>query len=112
MDQTSAIANIFVACFPKSGSTYVTTLLSELTGFPIVPAVQFFGQNEQDLFEPALQPFRGRSTVTQQHVKGTNNNLRLMKEYGIRPVVLVRDIFDVLLSLHDHFEREGIHTPV
>ncbi|MGE0824080.1 MAG: sulfotransferase domain-containing protein [Candidatus Binatia bacterium] len=107
-----AYTNIFVACFPKSGSTYICTLLSEVTGFPHVPVVQFYGQNEQDLFEPALQQVRGTSSVTQQHVKGTNNNVRLLKTYNLRPVVLVRNIFDVVVSLHDHFMREDTLTPV
>jgi SAM-dependent methyltransferase len=104
--------NIVVACFPKAGSTYVSMLLSEITGFPHMPAVQFYGQNEQDLFEPALQRFPLTNSVTQQHVKGTRTNIQLMKNYHIRPVILVRNIFDVVLSLHDHFVREDTLTPV
>lgn len=110
-DATASVTNIFIACFPKSGSTYLRKLLCELTGYPHVPAVQFYGHNEQDLFQPALRKFGTQNTVTQQHVKGTRNNVELMKTYGIRPIVLVRNIYDVVLSLHDHFEREGPYTP-
>jgi len=35
-----------------------------------------------------------------------------MQRYGIRPIVLVRDVLDALVSLHDHFERESTETPV
>jgi SAM-dependent methyltransferase len=35
-----------------------------------------------------------------------------MKEYKLRPVVLVRNIFDVVRSLQDHFVREDTLTPV
>jgi len=103
--------NIFIVCMPKSGSTYLRVLLSEITGFPRVSAVQFYGHNEQDIFELALRQFDGASSITQQHVKGTENNVMLMKKYGIKPVVLVRNIFDILLSLHDHIEREDHRAP-
>ncbi len=52
-----------------------------------------------------LRCLRERAVV-QQHVKGTQDNVRLMKEYAIRPIVNVRNIFDVILSLQDHWERE------
>lgn len=98
--------NILVACFPKSGSTYLCGLLAEITKFPQLGLVQFYGQNEQDLFEPALKVLRTTDSVTQQHVKATNFNVQLMQKYGLRPVVLVRNIFDVIVSVHDHIERE------
>jgi hypothetical protein len=104
--------NIFIACFPKSGSTHVSEVLRRATGLPLIGAVQFYGHNEQDLYEPALRVLATTSSVTQQHVKGTGVNVELMLRYGIRPVVLLRDVFDALVSLHDHFEREGTATPV
>lgn len=102
----SGRTNILVACFPKSGSTYLCGLLAEITKFPQLGLVQFYGQNEQDLFEPAVKVLRTTDSVTQQHVKATNFNVQLMQQYGLRPVVLVRNIFDVILSVHDHYERE------
>ncbi|MEC4684614.1 MAG: sulfotransferase domain-containing protein [Nitrospirota bacterium] len=104
--RTSSSANVFIACFPKSGSTYLTTLLSEITGFQSRMAVQFCGHNEQDIFETPLRYLSLRNSITQQHVKGTNNNVKLLKKYNIKPVILVRNIFDVVLSLHNHIERE------
>lgn len=109
--KTSPSTNIFVACFPKSGSTYLTTLLSEITGFRLRWVAQFAGHNEQDIFEPALRYLCLTNSVTQQHVKGTCNNVRLLKEYNIKPVILVRNIFDVVLSMHDHIEREDHRGP-
>jgi len=106
------VVNILLSCFPKSGSSHVADVLSRVTGFPKIGAVQFYGQNEQDLYEPALRVLATTSSVTQQHVKGTNVNVDLMQRYGIRPVILVRNVFDALVSLHDHFERENFDTPV
>ena len=99
------MTNIFVACFPKSGSSYLVNVLKNVTRFEYRDVVQFFGHEEQDIYEEKLKPFRTLNTVTRQHVKGTKNNLDLMKKYGIRPVVSTRNIFDVLLSLYDHIEN-------
>lgn len=103
---------ILVSAFPKSGSTYLTRLLSEVTGYPRGHFVQFYGHNEQDLCEFRLMNSLGGKHVIHQHVKGTNNNILLMKKYNIKPVVLVRNIFDVLYSLRDHIKNEDHKTPI
>ncbi|MHC5060121.1 MAG: sulfotransferase domain-containing protein [Planctomycetota bacterium] len=99
------MTNIFVTCFQKSGSSFLANVLQKVTRFEYRDVVQFFGHEEQDLYEEKLKPFRTLNTVTRQHVKGTKNNLDLMRKYGIRPVVSTRNIFDVLLSLYDHIEN-------
>jgi len=104
-------SNIFLACMPESGSTYLRTILSEITGFPRMSAVQFYGHNEQDIFELVLRHMKQFNSVTQQHVKGTDNNIMLMKKYNIKPVITLRNIFDVVLSVYDHIEREDHRGP-
>jgi len=99
--------NLFIACFPKSGSSYLRTLLCNITGFKRATPVQFFGHNEQDLFEKKVKELYGKCSVAQQHVKGTNNNVRLFKKYKIKPIILVRNIFDIVLSLGDHIDKGG-----
>ena len=107
----SNTTNIFISCFPKSGSTYLTKLLSELTGFPLLPAVQFFQQNEQDIYQPALRYLCLSNSVTQQHMKGTTNNLSLLHKYNVSPVILTRNIYDVLISYYDHLHNESHKVP-
>jgi hypothetical protein len=104
--------HILVACFWKSGSTYLSTLLGEITGFRPSPLVQFWGNNEQDIFEDKLKEVSHLDTITHQHVKGTENNIRLIREYGLKPLVLTRDISDVVLSMHDHIAGEDHRGPV
>ena len=41
--------HILIACFPKSGSTYLSLVLQELTGFPDWYGAEPGDQNEQDL---------------------------------------------------------------
>jgi hypothetical protein len=96
--------HIFVACFQKSGSSYLTELLSEITGFPSRALLDAYGHNEQDVHAHALEDVEGQDTVTQQHARGTTNNVKLLQRFRIKPVVLVRDIFDVTVSLYDHIE--------
>jgi len=103
---------MFLAAFPKSGSTYISNLLSRLTGYPLQTAVQFFVHNEQDIFEVRLQALIGLNAVIQQHAKGTLNNINLLKKYRIKPIFLVRNIYDVIVSLSDHTEKEDNKYPM
>jgi hypothetical protein len=109
--------NIFIACMPKSGSTYLSTLLTEATSFEKVPAIQIhngvhYWYNEQDIYEGQLEKIAAIDSVTQQHTKGTENNVALMLKYKIRPVVLVRNVYDMLMSHYDHIEHDDHRQPV
>ena len=101
---------LFIACFPKSGSTFLARLLSLATGFPTRDVLVSFGQRDQDICEHKLRRLT-RPVVVQQHVKATDHNVELMHKYGIRPIVLVRNIFDVTVSLDDHLRREDHRMP-
>jgi len=98
-------AHIFVACFPKSGSTFLSKALQGLTGYPEYSSVEEYGHNEQDISRRKLGRAR-RLSVIQQHTKGTKSNLNILREFGMRPIVHVRNLFDVVISLHDHFYGE------
>ncbi len=98
--------HILIACFPKSGSTYLSSVLQELTGYPEWYAAEPGEQKEQDLSERRLHRPR-RPSVIQQHLKATQANLELMLWYRMRPIVQTRNLFDVVASLHDHFQVHG-----
>ena len=102
---------LFVTCFPKSGSTFLVSALAESTGY----MRQFLGYdhlNEQDLYLPSLIDAYNMNIVCHQHTRATAPNLALISEFGLQPIVLVRNIFDCLVSLRDHLERESLRTPV
>jgi hypothetical protein len=103
--------HFLIACFQKSGSTYLVNIVNIITGFRLVKLVDKYGNNEQDLYQNQLRSKNPIDYICQQHVKGTENNIRLIKKYGIYPVVHVRNIQDVVFSLRDHFEREDHKTP-
>ena len=51
-------------------------------------------------------------TISQHHLRATGSNLQLIAAAGIKVIVLVRDLADSLVSLRDHFIKEGPHAPV
>ncbi len=46
-------------------------------------------------------------TVTQQHMRGSDPNLRLLEAFGLTPIVLVRSLPDIVVSLFDHLSRHS-----
>jgi tetratricopeptide (TPR) repeat protein len=102
--------HIFLACVPKSASTFLKDLLVNLTGYRDLFAVYAAGQTEHEIYLPTLRAFAHLDTVTQQHCRASDANIHLMQGFGIRPVVLVRDIFDSVMSLLDFYNKGAFRT--
>lgn len=102
--------HLFIACVPKSASTFLKNLLLNLTGYRDLFAVYAAGQNEHELYLPTLREFANVDTVTQQHCRASDANVHLMQAFGIRPVVLVRNIFDSVMSLVDFYNKGAFRT--
>ena len=97
--------HVFIACMPKSGSTFLKLAMSALTGWPDTFLAYAFLQNEEELYLPFLRKVARDDTVTQQHLRATVPNLQTMRAFRIRPVVLVRNLFDVVVSYADFFDN-------
>jgi hypothetical protein len=98
---------IYVTSIPKSGSTFLANALSEVTGYPLVRLCFGFERHEQDLYLPRLVDACRRNTVTRHHMRATKFNTALLKEFNIKPVILTRNLFDVVPSLRDQLFSEG-----
>ena len=96
--------HIFIACMPKSGSTFLKHVLCTLTAWREASLTYAFLQNEEELYLPHLRSVARMDTVSQQHCRATIPNVQMMQAFGIRPVVLVRDLFDVVVSYSDFFD--------
>lgn len=96
--------HIFVACVPKSGSTFLKNVLLKITGYRDAFVAYTPAQFEQDLYLPAVVNTAHADTVTQQHARATDANIQLMQAFEIRPVVLVRNVFDAVISLLDFYD--------
>lgn len=103
--------SILVACMPKSGSTFLSTVLKDLTGFTNGPFVYRYSQNEQDLYLPSLVESYTKNTVTQQHLRATIPNKNLLQLFEIKPVILTRNLFDIVVSYYDHLHNGSIEVP-
>ena len=95
--------HIFIACVPKSGSTFLKNVLLKLTGYRDAFVAYTPAQFEQDLYLPGVINVARADTVTQQHSRASDANVQLMQAFEIRPVVLVRNIFDAVISLLDFY---------
>jgi tetratricopeptide (TPR) repeat protein len=97
--------HLFIACVPKSASTFLKNLLLSLTGYRDMFSVYAAGQSEHELYLPILLENAHFDTVTQQHCRASDANVHLMQAFGIRPVVLVRNVFDSVMSLLDFYNK-------
>ena len=102
--------HIFIACVPKSASTFLKNLLVNVTGYRDLFTVYAAGQSEHEIYLPTLRESAHLDTVTQQHCRASDANVHLMQGFGIRPVVLVRNIFDSVISLLDFYDKGAFQT--
>jgi len=108
---TSTKNHIFITCFPKSGSTYITKKLRDVTGYEDGKYVYYYLRNERELSKCRFIDNMSRHTVSQHHTRATEYNVMLLNQYNVKPIVLLRNIFDVVISMRDHFLREGPANP-
>jgi sulfotransferase family protein len=102
--------HIFIACVPKTASTFLKNLLVNITGYRDLFTVYAAGQSEHEIYLPTLRDSAHLDTVTQQHCRASDANIHLMQGFGIRPVVLVRNIFDSVMSLLDFYNKGAFRT--
>ena len=100
-----------IACMPKSGSTWLTSLFNNLPSYQSVHMVPIYGAREQELESQAIErAFQLNPTdhlISQIHVKYNKNTRILLLLYCMRPIVLTRSIKDNLVSLVDHWRIFG-----
>lgn len=103
---------IVLACMPKTASTFLQNVIAELSGFPTKALCVGHQHNEQDISLPTLADTAFMNLVTHMHLRATEENVKLMRFMGIRPTVLVRNIFDIVTSFRDHCVKQTIESPM
>jgi uncharacterized membrane protein YkvA (DUF1232 family) len=104
--------HILIACMPKSGSTFLTNVIAELPGFRRAELTPVYGRREQELDEFCLQQVDRSDFVAQNHVRNSEWTAMMCRDYGLTPVVLVRSLLDVIVSLRDHIRKESHVWPI
>ena len=97
--------HVFVACMPKTASTFISRTIRRLTALGICP-LYLAKTNEQDMSLMAMDRLHNQDTITFQHVRATPSNLFLMRHAGLVPVVTSRNFADVAVSVRDMIEKE------
>lgn len=107
---------VAIFAMPKSGSTFAMSTISQavrLAALSLTSVVgnmgasaSFFGMNgrAQELDELAilLQTARGKGSWVAQHHTCFTPYLGLqLKFYGIRPILMIRNVFDAIISMDD-----------
>ncbi|MBT8484806.1 MAG: hypothetical protein HKO59_15105 [Phycisphaerales bacterium] len=103
--------HIVIACFPKSGSTFLATTLARATGFRPYLLNPIGHDTERDIRPLSIPMFLTQPTVSQEHMHARTENVRWLRLLGVRPVVLVRDVFDAVVSARDHVAPPGARGP-
>lgn len=121
---------VLLACMPKSGSTFLAEIISELPGMRRTNVVPGHKRREQEICLEALQRAeletrilrrlwrrnqlaenskRPRGYVTQIHVRYTEPTAEIIERHNLLPVVLVRNLFDTVISIRDHYRNSAVY---
>lgn len=103
---------ILIAAMPKSASSYLTALVAALPGMRKRALSVSRGHREQEIDPIRAARNRISGYVAQQHVRYSEVTADILNKYGITPIVLVRDLPDVVVSLRDHVRREDYRIPM
>jgi Sulfotransferase domain/Protein of unknown function (DUF1232) len=103
--------HILIACMPKSGSTYLTDVISQCPGIRRAILTPSAGRREQEIDEQLLRKLDRSSFVAQHHVRNSDWTSEMCRSYRVTPIVLVRSLQDVVVSLRDHMRSESAVFP-
>jgi len=95
-----------VVATPKSGSTFLSNVLSKTRKLPYIPLCYAYGSNEHDLYFPSLVAASKTGAVSQLHMKATPDNVNLLNFFSLRPIILTRNLFDSIESLARDIEKK------
>ncbi|MBW2937732.1 sulfotransferase domain-containing protein [Aureisphaera sp. CAU 1614] len=95
---------LFISAFPKSGSSFISLVISDVLNLPILDVV-YSHLREQDLYKPLIEEYNSKKYVSKHHTLATTPNIEILQNYNVRPVILTRKLPDVIISLRDHISK-------
>ena len=100
----------FLVAQPKAGTTHMTFCLKRYFNaeYGSVNLWENRGIEVQDILpqkthELILSP---TNFIVKPHMQATPNNLNTLHHFQIRPIIMTRDIFDTVISMRDHFNKD------
>jgi hypothetical protein len=105
--------HVWLVAPPKSGSTWLSTLLRQLLGWPVVALVNGYDRREQEVdLRPMLRYAEGNIFSPQQHCRASQPTLDFIRQFRVTPIIQTRDILDSVVSFRDHLLNEGLGMPM
>ncbi|MDG2169738.1 MAG: sulfotransferase domain-containing protein [Opitutales bacterium] len=95
---------------PKSGSTWLSSVLMSLLGWQVMHLLPHFGRREQELdIHRLLLTKRSNDIITPGvHTRYSRETTKLLKLGNAHTIIQVRSIFDIVVSFKDHMNRESV----
>ena len=102
---------LFIAALPKSGSTWLERLLEAVPGYAHRRIVDpDCCSEQQDVCHSILAGLPRRAySVVKLHTRYSEHNVQVLSQYGIKPIVLYRDLRDVCVSRYYHVLYSELH---
>lgn len=108
---------LFVAGLPKSGTTWLERMIASYPGFENqvrIPEAEVHelrtgGSHDFDLPDGVFDRFDRRLAVMKLHSHGSPQNVKVLREAGVRCVVLYRDLRDIAVSNYFYVRRTKWH---
>lgn len=107
--------HLWLIAAPKSGSTWLTVILDNCLKWKQISLVPDYDRREQeaDLRQIILQGGRrGNIFSPHQHCRYSDNTASIITQTGAKVILLCRNIFDTVLSVKDHLDRESRIIPM
>lgn len=113
--EARGLRNVVVACFPKSGSTFISDRLAAIDRCERAVFVPVGERREQEIeaasVKRELRAHPQSHLVGQLHMRLNVNTAAVCARFGMRCVVLTRDLMDCMVSICDHWDRESCVGP-
>jgi hypothetical protein len=104
--------HLWVVAAPKSGSIWLTTILSEILSWPSLRLVHRSDLREQEIDLRQLVMFPRENVLSPPlHTTASKSTLDILRIFRIKPVIQVRSILDTVASLRDHLTEESLALP-
>ncbi|MBT6230061.1 MAG: hypothetical protein HOI47_25740 [Candidatus Scalindua sp.] len=106
--------HLWLISAPKSGSTWLSTLLNYSLQWKNVRLVPSLGAREQEA-DPRQIIIHGANTVNtfspHQHCRYNSNTASVIRQGNIKVVLQLRNIYDTVLSIKDNLDKTKMNFP-